>query len=316
MIKKTLAIVALLAIGVTFAYAEESTVQVPFDYHGQSCWLESATTYQCIWEGEVDPFSLEDLEFYKDVLTDEQYAEEYAKLTAVPEVAEPVELTPEEKKIQKLESIVADGKATLADTTYLSLLKELDECHRGLGNTAAIQDKSSFVISEYIYGINANVEIIGDMGKLLKSIQECHAQYTLEYHVLSEEYANKANGDEDVFYDHYGAWKGIQALDFELYTKNSNRIDMNGICDNNQYDWKNRIMMGCEDTRDYGDNKIRNPSGVINYYSDAYTQYQKFLAGYGNQQATIEDKHSQELIAQPIAQEMIDSNTFYQNHKD
>ena len=58
MIKSTFAIVALLAIGVTFAYAEESTVQVPFDYHGQSCCLESATTYQCIWEGEVDPFSL------------------------------------------------------------------------------------------------------------------------------------------------------------------------------------------------------------------------------------------------------------------
>lgn len=35
MIKSTFAIVALLAIGVTFAHAEESIVQVPFEYHGQ-----------------------------------------------------------------------------------------------------------------------------------------------------------------------------------------------------------------------------------------------------------------------------------------
>ena len=61
MIKTTFALVAFLAIGVTFAYAEESVVQVPFDYHGQSCWLESATKYQCVWEGEVEPFSLEEL---------------------------------------------------------------------------------------------------------------------------------------------------------------------------------------------------------------------------------------------------------------
>ena len=81
MIKSTFAIVAFLAIGVTFAYAEESVVQVPFDYHGQSCWLESDTTYQCVWEGEVKPFSLDDLERYAHILTEEQYAEEYAKLT-------------------------------------------------------------------------------------------------------------------------------------------------------------------------------------------------------------------------------------------
>ena len=34
MITKALAMVALLTIGVTFAYAETSTVEVPFDSHG------------------------------------------------------------------------------------------------------------------------------------------------------------------------------------------------------------------------------------------------------------------------------------------
>ena len=324
MIKSTLAIVALLFIGVTFAYAEEpgwvteeALVVVPFDYHGQQCFLVSETVYHCNWQGHIEPFTVEDLEAFADVLSPEVYAEELAKLQAVPKVVEvEVKLTPEEKIIQQLEDKLYSGQATATEATHLRLLQQLDECQRGLGNSAAIQDRTSFVISEFEHGKYNNIKIEGQVGHLLQAIQECKAQQTLEYYVLSEEYTNKANGDEDVFYDHHAAWNGIQALDYELYTKNSDRIDMNDICDNNQYTWKNRIMMGCEDTRDYGDNKVSNPSGVIHYYSDAYTQYQKFLAGYGNQQATIEDKHSQELIAQPIAQEMIDSNTFYQNHKD
>ena len=153
MIKKTLAIVALLAIGVTFAYAEESVVQVPFDYHGQSCWLESATSYQCVWEGEVEPFSLEDLEKYAHVLTEEQYAEEYAKLTAVPEPEVVVDdRTPEEKLIEKLQKKLFKGEADATEATHLRLLKQLDECQRGLGNSAAIQDRTSFVISEFEHG--------------------------------------------------------------------------------------------------------------------------------------------------------------------
>ena len=151
MIKKTLAIVALLAIGVTFAYAEESTVQVPFDYHGQSCWLESKTTYTCIWEGVIVPFSIEDLEQYHDVLTPEQYAEELAKLTAVPEVVEPViELTPHEQKIQVLEDKLDRGIADVDDSVLYHLLTQLDTCQQGMDSrTAPFQNAREFTISEY-----------------------------------------------------------------------------------------------------------------------------------------------------------------------
>ena len=111
MIKSTLAIVALLAIGVTFAYAEEpgwvteeALVVVPFDYHGQQCFLVSETVYHCNWQGHIEPFTVEDLEAFADVLSPEVYAEELAKLQAVPKVVEvKVELTPEEKIIQQLE---------------------------------------------------------------------------------------------------------------------------------------------------------------------------------------------------------------------
>ena len=202
MIKSTFAIVAILAIGVTFAHAEESVVQVPFDYHGQSCWLESDTIYQCTWQGEIEPFSLEDLEKYAHILTEEQYAEEYAKLTAEPEPEVVVDdRTPEEKLIDELQLKLYKGEADATEATHLRLLKQLDECQRGLGNSAAIQDRTSFVISEFEHGKYNNIEIRGQVGDLLQAIQECQAQQTLEHYVLSEEYKNKANGADDVFYD-------------------------------------------------------------------------------------------------------------------
>jgi hypothetical protein len=311
MIKSTFAIVAILAIGVTFAHAEESVVQVPFDYHGQSCWLESATTYQCTWQGEIEPFSLEDLERYAHILTEEQYAEEYDKLTAVTEPEVVVDdRTPEEKLIEKLQLKLYRGEADATEATHLRLLKQLDECQRGLGNSAAIQDRTSFVISEFEYGKYNNIEIKGQVGDLLQAIQECKAQQTLEHYVLSEEYKNKANGADDVFYDHLGAWKGIQAIDYELYTKNSDRLDLRPICNSWLYADTHKVEMGCENVYEYEGKTNVNPKGYITYFSQSHSEYQQYL-NENNRYATTEDKKIQEQIAQPILQEMLEENRWY-----
>ena len=313
MIKKTLAIVALLAIGVTFAYAEESVVQVPFDYHGQSCWLESATSYQCVWEGEVEPFSLEDLEKYAHVLTEEQYAEEYAKLTAVPEPEVVVDdRTPEEKLIEELQLKLYRGEADATEATHLRLLKQLDECQRGLGNSAAIQDRTSFVISEFEHGKYNNIEIKGQVGDLLMAIQECQAQNTLEYYVLSEADGNFARADAlDIGnFDQLAAWEGIQAIDFELYTKNSDRYDLDPICDSHLYADKHKVLLGCEDVYEYEGKTNVNPKGYITYYCQAHSEYQQYL-NENNRYATTEDKRIQEQIAQPVLEEMLEDNLWY-----
>ena len=311
MIKTTFALVAFLAIGVTFAYAEESVVQVPFDYHGQSCWLESDTIYQCTWQGEIEPFSLEDLERYAHILTEEQYAEEYAKLTAEPEPEVVVdERTPEEKLIEKLQLKLYRGEADATEATHLRLLKQLDECQRGLGNSAAIQDRTSFVISEFEHGKYNNIEIRGQVGDLLQAIQECQAQQTLEHYVLSEEYKNKANGADDVFYDHYGAWKGIQALDYELYTKNSERLDLRPICDSWLYADTHKVQMGCENVYEYEGKTNVNPKGYITYFSQSHSEYQQYL-NENSRYATTEDKQIQEQIAQPVLEEMLEDNLWY-----
>jgi len=313
MIKSTFAIVAILAIGVTFAHAEESVVQVPFDYHGQSCWLESDTIYQCVWEGEIEPFSLDDLERYTHILTEEQYAEEYAKLTAEPEPEVVVdERTPEEKLIDELQLKLYKGEADATEATHLRLLKQLDECQRGLGNSAAVQDRTSFVISEFTHGKYNNIEIRGQVGDLLLAIQECRAQNTLEYYVLSEADGNFARADAlDIGnFDHLKAWEGQQAIDFELYTKNSDRLDLRSICDSWLYADTHKVEMGCKDVYEYEGKTNVNPKGYITYYSDANTQYQKYLLE-NSRYATTEDKQIQEQIAQPVLQEMLEENRWY-----
>jgi hypothetical protein len=317
MMKTTFALVALLALtavlGATYVYAEESVVQVPFDYHGQSCYLSSQTTYQCTWEGVIKPFDLEDLERYAHVLTEEQYAEEYAKLTAEPEPEVVVdERTPEEKLIEKLQLKLYRGEADATEATHLRLLKQLDECQRGLGNSAAIQERSSFVISNFEYGAYNNIDIKrgSQVADLLLAIQECKAQNTLEHYVLSVEYANKYNADALGFYDHYGAWEGIEALDFELYTKNSDRLDLKPICNSWLYADTHKVQMGCENVYEYEGKTNVNPKGYITYYSDANTQYQKYLQE-NNRYATTDDKEAQELIAQPIVKEMLEENPWH-----
>jgi len=311
--KTTIFLIAFFMVSVPMIYAEESVVQVPFDYHGQTCWLESDTLYQCTWQGEIEPFTLEDLERYAHILTEEQYADEYAKLTAEPEPEVIVdERTPEEKLIEKLQLKLYRGEADATEATHLRLLKQLDECQRGLGNSAAVQDRTSFVISEFTHGKYNNIEIKGQVGDLLMAIQECQAQNTLEHYVLSEADGNFARADAlDIGnVDHLAVWEGQQAIDFELYTKNSDRHDLDPICDSHLYADKHKELLGCEDVYEYEGKTNVNPKGYITYYSDANTQYQKYLLE-NSRYATTEDKQIQEQIAQPILQDMLEENSWY-----
>jgi hypothetical protein len=310
--KTTILFIAFFMVSIPMIYAEESVVQVPFDFHGQSCWLESDTTYQCIWQGEIDPFSLEDLEKYAHVLTEEQYAEEYAKLTAVPEVVEPViELTPLEQKIQVLEDKLDRGVADVDESVLYHLLTQLDTCQQGMDSrTAPFQNAREFTISEYNQWNVNNVEYKQEIGKLVKAIEECEAQYVLAYQVVGAGYMNMPTGEDDVQYSLLTELEGIQALDFELYTKNSKRIDMNGICDNNQYTWSNKIMMGCEDTRVYDGITHKGTSGKITYFSGTIGEYNEYLQN-NFRYATTDDKKAQELIAEPVLQEMLEENPWH-----
>ena len=310
--KTTILFIAFFMVSIPMIYAEESVVQVPFDFHGQSCWLESDTTYQCIWQGEIDPFSLEDLEKYAHVLTEEQYAEEYAKLTAVPEVIEPViELTPLEQKIQVLKDKLDRGVANVEDSVLYHLLTQLDTCQQGMDSrTAPFQNAREFTISEYTQWNINHVEYKSEIGDLVKAIEECEAQYVLAYQVVGAGYMSMVTGEDDVQYSLLTELEGIQALDYELYTKNSERLDLRSICDSWLYADIHKVQMGCEDVYEYEGKTNVNPKGYIEYYSQANTEYQKYL-NENSRYATTDDKKAQELIAQPLLKELLEVNLWY-----
>ena len=64
MTKQIIALVALLSIGAFSAvYAETTTVEVPFNSHGQTCnFDEIAVEYMCVWQGFKEVYTLEDSE--------------------------------------------------------------------------------------------------------------------------------------------------------------------------------------------------------------------------------------------------------------
>ena len=133
MTKQIIALVALLSIGAFSAvYAETTTVEVPFDSHGQSCSFdEIAVEYHCVWQGFRDVFTMEDLKDYKELLTADRYDQEIQKLNeiALAEIAvEQAKLTPNEKTIQSIEKKLDKGIATARDSVLMNLLKELNTC--------------------------------------------------------------------------------------------------------------------------------------------------------------------------------------------
>jgi hypothetical protein len=181
----------LLVFLTPVAFAEEVTVQVPFESHGMSCVLEDLV-YTCTWEGVRDILTLEELEEFKDVLTEEQYEEAVEELTPI----EPVKVDPptyEERIIEQIEERIEKGKETRADRDILEALKNLNECRRGLGNSAPIQTEGSWeapLLKPDTYGESFDYSKNYLLGKVVKAYEECVAQYKLENKVLSDKYGN------------------------------------------------------------------------------------------------------------------------------
>ena len=329
MIRKTFAIVALLAIGVTFAYAETSTVEVPFISHGQSCTFDPiAIEYHCTWQGIRDVFTIEDLKEFKSVLSEETYNQEIQRLNeaALAEIAiEQAILTPNEKTIKEMERRLDKGIATASDSVLMNLLKQLDTCQQGSdANTAPFQTAREVTKSSFDKWSWNNIEYRGQVGEIVLAIEECRAQV----HVFNAGvgYQNFPTGDDDVQFSLAHRYtEDIQAIPFDQYTRTTTEIDKSAICDNNQFANTQKAQFGCEVLYDgktvaeiERENELRfGTDGMIGYQSELLDEYHGFLETYGNLQATVEDKKIEELIAIPISNEWKEDSIFYQrNLKD
>ena len=319
------AVLGLLLInGAGMVQAEKAVIDVPFDSRGTSCWYdEISVEYHCTWQGVVEVFTLEDLQKFKDILPEKTYDQEIERLNqkALEEIAiEQAKLTPDEKIIQKLELRLEKGIIDTPDAVLLQMLRDLDECQQGLGNSAAIQDERNFVISQYQNLEVHNVKIEGQLGKLSLAVQECKAQYTLENKILTPAYKHFSDADKAGSFDHRGMLAD-QAVPFEKFTATSRNIDMRAICENPSFSKEHRSQAGCEmlyDGKTMQQIKLENESrfgtdGTIGYESELLGDYFEFLNSYGNRQATSEDKREQEIISEPIVQKMFEDNHFYKN---
>ena len=312
----------------SFANAEEYTVVVPFTSHGVTCeFQELSVEYHCVWQGFKEVYTLEDLKEYKELLTAERYDQEIQKLNeqALAEIAvEQAKLTPNEKTIQKIEEKLSMGIATVTESVYMNLLKELNTCKQGMDRqTAPFQEPREFEISEFnLWQVN-NVPVEGHLGDLVMAVEECRGQQKL-LKVVGEGYSNMPTGEDDKQFSLLEHFEGVQALNFDDHTATHRNIDKSLICGNNQFPLTHQAQFGCEVLYDgktveqiKRENEIRfGTDGKIQYQSQVLDDYMDFLNNYGNKQATVEDKKVQELIAEPIANEWKEDNNFYQNHKD
>ena len=307
------AILLLIIPGVV--YAEEAMIQVPFESHGTSCWYDEETIlYHCTWQGEREIFTIQDLEQFKEYLSEDTYQEELDRLTYVEPIVIPT-LTDNEKTIQKLELKLEKGTMKTQDDVLLQMLRTLDECQQGLGNSAAIQEERTFVTSEYKHWSVTNVQVVGQLGKIVKAIEECKAQNTLENKVISVAYKHFADANAAGNIDHLGMLQGTSAIPYPQYTKSDRTVDIGVICNSHAYPDTYKTQMGCEPIK-YDGFTYPEGNGLISYYSPILEEYTFFMQDYGNKQATSHDKQVQEGIAQPIADKLIESNLFYQNHKE
>ena len=316
---------SLLLIG-TFSvtYAETSTVEVPFDSHGQSCWYdELSVEYHCTWQGVVEKFTIEDLQEFKDILDETIYNEELKRLQeeALAEIAaEKAILSPNEKTILAIEKKLNQGVATATDSVYMNLLKELNTCKQGMDRqTAPFQEAREFEISEFTMWKVNNVKYDGHLGEIVLAIEECRGQQKL-LKVVGEGYSNMPTGDDDVQFSLLVEYEGIQALNFDDHTATHRNIDRSLICDNNQFPDTHKAQFGCEVLYDgktleqiQAENDARfGADGKIHYQSELLGKYHEYLNN-NFRYATVEDKAFEEALAQPIAQKMIEENAFVQN---
>ena len=310
----------------SFVNAEEYTVVVPFQSHGQVCnFDELAVEFHCVWQGTPEKFDIETIEEYKDLLSEQKYDQEIQKLNEAALEAikiEQAKLTPNEKIIQKIEQKLDKGIATARDSVHMNLLKELDTCQQGMDvNTAPFQTAREVTKSSFDKWSYNNIDYQGQVLEIVLAIEECRAQI----HVFKAGvgYQNFPTGDADYQFSLQDVYTSdVQAVNFDDFTSTTFNINLQEVCNDRQHHDAYKKQLGCDmsvngqtEADIQRENELRfGTDGLIHYQSEALDKYFEFMESYGNRSATDEDKKVQELIAEPISNEWKENNNFYQNH--
>ena len=193
-----LTVLAITSLGLSAAYAEQSTIEVPFDSKGLGCTYDvEKITYTCTWQGAGE-FIPTDPGDSTPITQDTFEAEEQTPQEQItPEViAAPIvkeKLTDTQVKIMALEKKIEAGKISPADVKLYDLLVQLQKvCELGIEHGALIQKYAAFEIPDEVdprtvysnFDLSQNV----NLGYIEKKIQECELWDKYRVDVLGQRY--------------------------------------------------------------------------------------------------------------------------------
>jgi hypothetical protein len=196
-------IAVIFAIGILDVYAERSTIEVPFDYHGTQCTFDQeSVTYTCIWEGNSETITKKGIHDAGEV-PPEQLAEESkeAHETAV-ELRDEVEIkqTDAERILERLADKIDRGSASDADLELYRVMKEVQtKCYFGIEEGRLIQKFQEFNLPDTTTDTNPNTNLSFRTNNALKQIylllEACEAWNVYKVEQLGAEYLNKIKDD-------------------------------------------------------------------------------------------------------------------------
>jgi len=288
----------------SYAHAENSTVEVPFDSHGQSCWFnELEVEYHCTWQGINEVVTEEEIIQYQQVMKERQ---ETIDNIITEHIKKPT-LTYREKQLDRYEEIyerlLEIENPSAHEREYISLLENLAECRSGYGQSKGIFEDRWFPISHtWINDGEAwmkSFDYRGLEAELHKNIEECKAVRTVLNPVtLGVWYESRAIADE---YDK-NIYHGDRAKDVPVWTQERVNSQSNqqlpkdvDVCEfDDRYSEHTKRYFGCNETIV---GETINPKGFIEYSNDIEDRWIQYQEDGGKAQ-------TKELMAKVIAEKL------------
>jgi hypothetical protein len=197
--KTVLVIIALCSVALYLTaaqvYAERSTVEVPFAFHGNSCTFDELNVvYTCTWQGSSETVTSE-WKTSDGVIPPEQLAKEskeaHEEAVVVAEKEEE-KLNPTQKLIAQLKEDIKSETISSADLILYELLVDLQtSCELGIEHGALIQQYNQFELptsdprtAYKAIDFSKNVKL----GNIIKKIEECKGWDKYRVDVLGQRY--------------------------------------------------------------------------------------------------------------------------------
>ena len=284
--KTVLAIIALCSVALFMTaaqvYAERSTVEVPFAFHGNSCTFDELNViYTCTWEGSSETVTSE-WKTSDGVIPPEQLAEE-SKEAHEEAVAkeEKEELTPTERKIASLKEEIVAGTISSADVILYDLLVDLkDSCELGIEHGRLIQGYNQFELpvndprTQYKA---INFKTNWQLAQIIMKIEECKAWDNYRVDVLGQRYLDIELDDSTSQKTHRqmvtdkGTYPSDKLTDQSFIDAQQKAND--SICIASFYDAQFKKERGCENTQEDKYPAIEDNSIKTNPSYRAYVEY-------------------------------------------